>query len=388
MQKVKDKAEGTFYTDTFICGEEGCGKNLSLASGGAYGVEGLVVICPHNPEHNSFRPRITALQEVRRTAGTGIESIPMDAASARRQLNILSIRYPDVLQDPPSAALFLYECKRLGLDPLISPAEAVPIAFFSRKLQKRVIGMVISADGWLSMAARSAPDIWMGPPSMSLVLDSAQKKAYSGDDNPDTLVVEANGQVRDKETRQPLKAGPIYGWFKASESSIATTGNSPFNMATWRATKRWVRNFYPACRQVMMEQTAPWMEKSEGIKITEGVIEAEFHLIEAPASKDEETSGAAAVQTGAEKAPPADAHKVSEMKRSSKNTANAPTAGDPGDPPYEPKELKNLGQFFTACNQRWGLIKSEVEKKLGKSTTQFGDLWDEWKAIKKIVEGK
>ena len=54
---------------------------------------------------------------------------------------------------------------------------------------------------------------------------------------------------------------------------------------------------------------------------------------------------------------------------------------------YEPKSLKNVGEFLTACNQRWGLIRSEVEDKLNKSTIQLGDLADEWKAIKEIMEG-
>jgi hypothetical protein len=53
----------------------------------------------------------------------------------------------------------------------------------------------------------------------------------------------------------------------------------------------------------------------------------------------------------------------------------------------EPKELKTIGQFFTACNQRWGLTPSEVEAKLGKPKSQFVDLREEWIAIKKVVEG-
>jgi len=53
----------------------------------------------------------------------------------------------------------------------------------------------------------------------------------------------------------------------------------------------------------------------------------------------------------------------------------------------EPKELKNLGQFFMACNQRWGLTKSEVEAKIGKSGMGITDLRAEWENIKKIVEG-
>ncbi len=329
MEVISNKEEGKTLIEKFICGDDGCDSNLEIAWGGTYGIESLVVICPHHPQHTGFRPRTSALQEVRRTAGTGIDSIPMDAGSARRQINTLSIKYPDILQDAPSAALFLYECKRLALDPFIQPAEAVPISFFSKKVQKRVIGMVISSDGWLSMAARSAPSIWMGPPTMTPVNDATTKKTISGDSNPDTLVVEAKGKVRDKETRQPLEAGPVYGWFKASEASIATLGNSPFNMACKRAIKRWVRENYPTCRQVMMEQTASWMEKSEGIKVTEGVIETEFHLIEKPEAEAEETSGAGAAES-VETTAPATALKVSEtMAETPKNRSTTPPAEPP-----------------------------------------------------------
>jgi hypothetical protein len=385
MQKVKDQAEGNYLIENFICGEDGCGKNLSVANGGAYGVDGLVVICPHNPQHTGFKPRTTALQEIRRTANTGIETIPLDAATARRQMMKLCQRYPDMLQDLPSSALFFEECRKLSLDPLMSPAEAVPVAFFSKKLQHRVIAMIISADGWLSMAARSAPDIWMGAPSVKIVADPVLKKNISGSDHESTIVVEANGFIRDPISLHPLPAGPVYGWFLNTESSQATTGNSGFNMATWRVMKRWVRMYYPGCRQVMMQQTSSFMTESEGIKVTSQIIDAEFHLIESK-SEVEETSGAEAAAPRAQKlAQAANAHKVSETKRGTGNTMSAPP-GDP--PPFEPKELKNLGQFFTACNQRWGLVKTEVEDKLGKDGNQFGDLWDEWETIKKLVEGK
>jgi hypothetical protein len=56
--------------------------------------------------------------------------------------------------------------------------------------------------------------------------------------------------------------------------------------------------------------------------------------------------------------------------------------------PAEPKTLNNLGEFFTACNKRWGITPSEVEKLLGKARSQLFDLTAEWAAIKKVQEGK
>jgi len=42
-----------------------------------------------------------------------------------RAMNLLSLRYPDAIVDAPTAALFIRDCARLDLDPLIAPAEAV-----------------------------------------------------------------------------------------------------------------------------------------------------------------------------------------------------------------------------------------------------------------------
>jgi hypothetical protein len=55
--------------------------------------------------------------------------------------------------------------------------------------------------------------------------------------------------------------------------------------------------------------------------------------------------------------------------------------------PVEPPRpvLNNLGQFFTAANQRWGLIRADVEKKLGKASTQFFDLPTEWDKLVSIM---
>ena len=77
--------------------------------------------------------------------------------------------------------------------------------------------------------------------------------------------------------------------------------------------------------------------------------------------------------------PPEDKPKVKPVKRAEDKSHQT------GD--FEPKELKNLGQFFTACNQRWGLTKSEVEAKIGKTGMGITDLRAEWENIKKIVEG-
>jgi len=88
-----------------------------------------------------------------------------------RAMNLLALRYPRAIENPESAALFIMDCCRLDLDPLIQPAEVVPVPFKSRKKgkdgkeeDKVTVSMVITEDGWLSMAARGCPEEWNGPP--------------------------------------------------------------------------------------------------------------------------------------------------------------------------------------------------------------------------------
>lgn len=382
MHVVRGREEGENLILNYVCGE--CEAPLVMGCGGNVGEPPeLGVRCAQNSEHKGFKFRITDRRIARRT-GVDVPA-PLDAGAARRQLVKLCQRYPDMLEDAPSAALFFEEAHRLSLDPLMSPAECVPVAFYSKKLGHKVIAMIISSDGWLSMAARSAPDTWMGAPTIEIITDPVAKRNISGSDHDHTIVVQAKGFIRDSVTLQPLPAGPVYGWYLNSESSQASSGNSGFNMASWRATKRWVRMNYPNCRQVMMQQTSDFMTESEGIKVSSKIIDAEWHLIEAPASAAEETSGAGtAAQVGAA-VQEQNAHKVSEAKRASKNSAS--TA--PGDAElFEPKELKNLGQFYTACNERWGLIKSEIEARFAKAGYTIVDLPAAWIKIKDIVEPK
>ena len=93
-----------------------------------------------NREHHGYIERTTYTAELRRGEALhpairdAIERKMMPSDQLGRAMNMLALRYPSAIVDPPTAALFIMDCARLDIDPLISPAEAIPIPF-KRKLK-------------------------------------------------------------------------------------------------------------------------------------------------------------------------------------------------------------------------------------------------------------
>ncbi|GAI40629.1 unnamed protein product, partial [marine sediment metagenome] len=152
-----------------------CGAELQIHTNPE---KGTIEVGCLNREHHGFIERTTYTQEFRRgeTVHPAIQRaierkmVPKDELG--RAMNLLALRYPTAIVDPPTAALFIMDCTRLDIDPLISPAEAVPVPFKSKRRdkegkvieEKTTITMVITEDGWLSMAARGCKEDWVGPP--------------------------------------------------------------------------------------------------------------------------------------------------------------------------------------------------------------------------------
>jgi hypothetical protein len=276
--------EGERIIRDFECGE--CGGTLVLTWGGRYDVEGYVVKCAKDQEHSTIR-KIRSITQAYRQG----EAVPAEArekverrmmpveVDINQALNILAIRYPSAELDKPSASLFLVDCMRLGLDPLLG--EATPVAFFNRKLGKKIVTPIITEDGYLSMAARACPDRWAGPPSVEPVTDPALKKEICDDENG--WVWKAIGRTRDME---PGQVSTAYGWFKTRERELAQqrgtpAGGLPGNQARVRAIKRWVRENFPEARARMKELTAEWMAEARGVREAEAIIEAEYTVFKA-----------------------------------------------------------------------------------------------------------
>lgn len=247
-----------------------------------------------NREHHGWIERETYTQSFRRglivhpSIQTAIERRMMPKDDLGRAMNLLALRYPKAIVDQATAALFIMDCARLDIDPLISPAEAVPVPFTSRQKgqEKTTIQMVITEDGWLSMAARACPERWAGSPSVEPINDPALAESLCKD--REAWLWKATGRTKDME---PGQSSSAYGYFTHKEwdkikDTRVPAATQPGNQARVRAIKRWVRENFPECRQKMMDLTSEWFKRAEGIKEAQEYIDAEYSLLYKPESGD------------------------------------------------------------------------------------------------------
>ncbi len=305
-----DWDEWKALTQNQVCGV--CGNDLTI-----YTVperEAMAVGCL-TKEHTGFIERETYTQSYRRgalvpvTIQNKIDSrLAKNAADMNRAINLLSIRYPDAIRNPAQASLFIADCLRLGLDPMMAPAEAVPITFKSKKKDKQnkdiyTVTMIVTEDGWLSMAARGCPKEYAGPPRCMPLLD------YLAHEHPTRPLNEVKELVRQRAEdlcgdpdahvwmavgkRKTGEESVSYGWFKKSE--VDRTGEDgkaytlsipaaqlPGNQARIRAIKRWVRENFPECRQAMLDYRADLIQRTGNIEAAQKFIDAEYSVLLAP----------------------------------------------------------------------------------------------------------
>ena len=277
-----------------------------------------------NREHHGFIERTTYTQELRR----GTELHPAIRNNIERKmilpggqpvgvaLSMIQTRFPRADMDEPSAALFLWDCVRLDLDPLLG--EIFPATFKTKdkdNIEHRVVQPIISEDGWLSLAARSCAEDWAGPPrTMRLeeylqTQDAYKEKTHTevkeiakeikGDlcNDPEAYVWVAVGHRKDQDDTI------TYGWYKKSEQGVVAKG-LPGNQARVRAIKRWVREVFPEAKSNMKEMTATWMERAKDVQEVQQIIEAEYRVVIDPEPEVKELGVAAPAKAKAKNGPP------------------------------------------------------------------------------------
>lgn len=287
------------------CAECGAGLTIHTIQERA----AMALSCSADHNHSGFRQRTCLTEEYRRGAEVypavkdKIEAKMMVKTELQRAMNLLALRFPDAIKDVPGAALFINDCMRLGLDPLIQPAEAVPIPFRCKikdrdgKVtgEKVTVAMIITEDGALSMAARGCQEEYDGPPATMTLMDYlmrehpqrtyedllpiVQRTAKELCDDAEAFVWVALGK-----RRSATEVNPVYGYYTRSEWEDAKrnrvpAAKAPGNQARVRAVKRWVRETYPEARQKMLEHTAELLRRTEGAKEAQEFIDAEYHFI-------------------------------------------------------------------------------------------------------------
>lgn len=275
----------------------------------------MAVGCPLH-EGGGFRQRTSYTEDYRRgkevypAIRDNIERKMMSGTEFNRSVQLLALRFPDSIKDRAGASLFIHDCMRLGLDPLIQPAEAVPIAFKTKDKagrEKYTVAMIITEDGALSMAARGCPDEYDGAPATMPILTYLMREyekrpleelekmarhiAEQLCDDPAAYVWVALGKRRSATEIN----NPVYGYFtqadkkKAAEKKLPA-GSQPGNQARIRAVKHWVRETFPEARQKMLEYTEELTRRSEGVKEALEIIDAEYRFLDTPAKKPALTS--------------------------------------------------------------------------------------------------
>lgn len=278
-------------TQENVCGI--CGGELTVRTNPETG--NLEIWCPHNPDHHGYVERETYTQAMRR--GEVVHPV-IQAAIEKKMLlpggyplgialALIKVRFPRADLDDPSAALFVMDCLRLDLDPLLG--EIVPVTFKSTDKVtgevRKVVTPILTEDGWLSLAARACPDRWAGPPSTEPITDKALKKDLCDDE--EAWVWKATGRTKDGSE------STTYGWLKQSEYKRAKeahtpAGELPGNQARVRAIKRWVRETFPEAKARMKEMTAEWLARGKDVEGVQQIIEAEYHIVtELPPPKPE-----------------------------------------------------------------------------------------------------
>ncbi|MFA5186472.1 MAG: hypothetical protein WC551_08355 [Patescibacteria group bacterium] len=285
-----------------VCAE--CGGELEVRRDPETGQP--EIRCTRDQAHRGYVTKPTAIQTYRRG-----ESVPAHIEDTIRKamlpgghkigtaLAIIKMRFPAAALDEASAALFINDCLRLDLDPLLG--EIVPATFKVKdkatNTEHKVVQPLITEDGWLSMAARGCRDRWIGAPTACRLEDRlrkenegkaaeeidklarAVKKDICGDELAHVWV--AWGKV--KVDGEVVETPPTYGWFRQSEKAKNTPGAElPGNQARVRAINRWVRENFPDAKKRMMEMTAVWLERGKDVAAVRQVIDAEYRIIMEP----------------------------------------------------------------------------------------------------------
>ena len=285
----------------------------------------LVFGCAAHPTAG-YRQRTSLTEDYRRGADVplvvqnNIERRLATSVDFHRSVQLLAMRFPDSIKDVAGAALFINDCSRLGLDPLIQPPEAVPIPFRKKDKdgkEKITIVMILTEDGALSMAARGCPDEYDGAPATMPLLDylmrehpqrpfeelkeMAARTAGELCGDPAAWVWVALGRRRSAAT-----VNPVYGYYTQAEKqndARKPAGSQPGNQARVRAVKRWVRETFPEARQKMLDYTAELATRSAGALEAQDWIDAEYHVLDIPDKKPTLISPASAGKTSSEPSP-------------------------------------------------------------------------------------
>jgi hypothetical protein len=249
-----------------------CGAGLTVAWGGAFGIDSYVLRCAEEARHEGIisRPRLPAV--------TGEKLGALAVEDPQQLAALVMAKATDERLTYPAAVLFSYQALRLGLDPLAN--EVFPAVFKNKRTGKVTVVPIVSEAGYGSLAARACPDAWNGPPATTPVTDPALREYVAND--REAWVWEARGRRKDWE---PGREYTTYGWmtraqWEEARKQMTPAGQLPGNQARVRAVKRWIQEAYPEAMSLTRQMRAELVQQAEGVPQAMEVIEAEYRVVE------------------------------------------------------------------------------------------------------------
>ena len=408
---------GKEFTNTHVCAV--CGGLLELPWGGSYGIENYVLGCGQDKEHQGIvkKQTYTSLhrqgKEIYPTIRDNIQRKMLPGGvSPGVALAMVQARYPSVELDDPTAALFIWDCIRLDLDPLLG--EVVPAVFTNKKTGRKIVTPIITEEGSLSMAARACPETWNGPPTTMTLeerfyskypkmpaakiteLITETKTSLCSDPKAHVWVAfgRAKGMTEDREA---------YGWVTAAQINEARNYSLPWaqlpgNQARVRAVKRWAKLVYPEAKANMRELTSDLIKRAGDFQEVQHIIEAEYQIAESeggeagkkPTDKPKVNDVTAATAEKGKGAGQAGDEVASGTKgeKAKKSADAAPAAG--GADSVTEADIPDLTTLAKLCFQFFNLQPPDVWKELGyRSMLDVTEPpWDCWLKIKEIKSGR
>ena len=256
--KIDDHAEGAKIAASCECGD--CGAGLSVAYGGAWGIDGYVIRCRDNPDHTQIaRPaelspsqtpgfnlyRLKGRErELEKTIGTdkarALEKYQGKALLSRDQANeVISLIWPKAPPEEIRRAMLL--CVQYGLNPLM---KHVFLLKFKKWKDRRVVG-----EDWVTVRGIGADRLMARRDHNYLYLDlsprlmsNAEQRKILGEVDPSRIW--AITMLRDADTGAEATG---IGWWPAKETPYGSDkGNTGLNMARIRSERQGLDRLYPA----------------------------------------------------------------------------------------------------------------------------------------------
>lgn len=302
------------------------------------------VVCAADETHKGIRPT-RKLMDTNKFGGNQLE-YAMNSAQAMRQLAKRVVQEVERNLPMPKgpvpeaeAAHYLIDCAKLGIDPFLGDAYAVP--YWNEKAKVYSLVTTMSYTGWISIAQRGSADRWAGPPDVKLVTEEALKEAIAG--SKSAIVWVAKGKLRMPDGLI-IESGETYGWANDKNQPNAMTvgkGNTPGNQARVRAISRWVQENFPDARSRIQGLRGSLMERAAGIAEAARIIDGEYRELDASTN--------AALPPG-----------------------QRPAVGAKSTPTKQPKPwpaipFKNLGEVFNFAQLEYGYSKRYIMDQMGVS---------------------